>query len=72
MSISTVNYRGTFQSKLDLTRILGIPTYDTLHQMKLELKSNALSVHYNLGGVTLGHLELFMNNDKYATLSPVP
>ena len=72
MSISTVNYHETFLPKLDLTRILGIPTYDALHQIKLELKSNALSVHYNLGGVTLGHLGIFMTNAKYATLSPVP
>ena len=35
MSIYTVNYRETFLPKLDLTRILGISTYNALHQMQL-------------------------------------
>ena len=68
MSISTVNYIETFFPKLDLTRILGIPTYDSLHQMQIELKINALYVHSNLGGGTHGHLGLFMTNTKHATL----
>ena len=48
MIISTVNYREAFFLKLDLTRILGIHTYDALHQMQLELKTNAISIHSNL------------------------
>ena len=72
MSISTVNYRRTFHSKLDLTRILGILTYDALHQMQLELKSKALSVHFNLGGRTHRHIRILITNTKYTTLSPVP
>ena len=71
MSISTVNYQETFLLKPDLIRIIGIPTYDNLHQMQLELKSNALSFHSNLGGGTYGHLGLLMINMKYATLSPI-
>ena len=72
MRISTVNYQETFFLKPYLTRILRIPTYDALHQMKLELKSNALSIHSNLGGGTQGNLGLLMTNTKYATRSPVP
>ena len=49
MIISTVKYRETFFPKLDLTRILGIHTYDALHQMQLELKTNAISIQSNLG-----------------------
>ena len=71
MSISTVNYRKTFFPKLDLTRIIGIPTYDALHQINLELKNSALSVKSNLGGATHGNLVIFMINVKYETLSPV-
>ena len=52
MSISTVNYCDTFFPKLDLNRIIGISTYDTLHQIQLELKTNALSVNSKLGGAT--------------------
>ena len=71
MIILTVNYREKFFPKLDLTRILGIPTYDALHQIKLELDINALYVHSNLGGGTHGHLGIWMINTKYATLSPI-
>ena len=39
--------------------------------MQLELKWNALSIHYNLGGGTHGHLGLSMTNTKSATLSPI-
>ena len=51
--------------------IRGIPTYDALHQMQLELKSNDFSVYSNLGGVPHGHFGLLMTNTKYATLPPV-
>ena len=72
MSISTVNYRKTFFPKLDLTRIIGIPTYDALHQINLELKNSALSIKSNLEGATHGNLGILMINVKYDTLSPVP
>ena len=66
-----VNYQETLFPKPDLTRILNIPTYDALHQMQLELNSNALTVHSNLVGGTHGHLGILIANTKYATLSPV-
>ena len=72
MIISTVNYHKTFFPKPDLTRILGIPTYGALHEIYLELKNKALSVHFILGGATHIHLGIFMTNTKYATLSPIP
>ena len=71
MSISAVNYQETFFPKPDLTRILGIPTYNSLHQMQLELNSNALCIQSNLGGGTYGHLGILMTNTKYAILSHV-
>ena len=37
MSISSVNYRETLLPKPDITRILGIPTYNALHQMQLKI-----------------------------------
>ena len=72
MSIPSVNYRETFFPKPDLSKILGLPTYDSLHQMQLELKSNALSVHSNLGGGTHGHLGLLMTAAQYALVSDAP
>ena len=71
MRIFTVNYPETFFLIPDLTIIIGITTYDALHQMHLELKSNALSVHLNLGGATHGNIVIFTTKKKYATLSPI-
>ena len=70
--ISAVDYRKTFFPKPDLTRTLVIPTYNYLHQIKLDLKFNALYVHSNLGGTTHGHIGLLMTNTNYATLSNFP
>ena len=72
MIISMVKYLNTFFPKPDLTRILCIPTYDSLHQINLKLKTNALSVHSNLRGATHRNLVLLMKNTKYATMSNVP
>ena len=69
MSIFAVNYLKAFFPKPDITITLDIYTYDYLHHMQLELKTNALSVHLNLGGATHGHLELLLTNTKFATLS---
>ena len=68
----SASYLEDFFPKPDITRILGIPTYDSLHQIKLELKTNALSIFSNPVGATHGHLGLLMTNTKYATLSNVP
>ena len=46
--ISMVKYCQTFFPKYDLTIILGIPTYDYLQQIKLEIKTNTPSVHLDL------------------------
>ena len=40
--------------------------------MQLELKTNAISVHSNLGCATHGHLGILMMDTKYATLSNIP
>jgi hypothetical protein len=72
MSIPSINYRETYFPKPDLTRIICIPTYETLHQMQLELKTNALSVHSNLGGAAHGHLGLLMTDAQYALVSDTP
>ena len=70
MSINATNYRD-IMSKPDLTAILGIPTYDSLHKMQIELKTNAISVHSNKGGGSHGHLGLIMTGPQFALLSNV-
>ena len=72
MSMSMVKYRGNLLPRPDLTIILGIPNYDTLHQMQLELKTSALSIHSNLRGATHRHFGILMRDTKHATLSNIP
>ena len=72
MIISMVTYRETFFPISDLTRILVIITYNALHQIQLELQTNSIYVHSNLGGATHGYLQLLTTNTKYATLSNIP
>jgi hypothetical protein len=72
MSIPTVNYREIFFEHPDLTKILGIPSYDTLHTLNQEIKSNAISVHSNLGEGQHGHLDLVISPNAYAFLANIP
>jgi hypothetical protein len=57
-----------FQHKV-LTRIHGIPVYETLQLLTTELKANAASVPTTLGGGLYGHLGLVVSDQKYATLA---
>ena len=70
-SSNTINYREMFP-KTDLTPILDIPTFETVHQLIQEVKANAASVHSNLGGGAHGHLGLVLSPRKYALLSDAP
>ena len=51
MTISTLNYRETIFEHPDLNKITGVLTYETLHLLYNEIKSNAMAVHYSIGGV---------------------
>ena len=66
MSIPAVNYRETSFEKPDLTLIIGKPDFETLYQLIIDLRTNALSVHSNLGGGNHGHLGLLMTPVQYA------
>ena len=70
--INSVNYRETCFPKQDLTRCPGRPNYESLHQMQLELKANAISVHSNLGGGNHGHLGLLMTDPQYTLIVNTP
>ena len=72
MSIYSTNYRETHFAYPDLTRVIGCPTYDTLHNLKNEIKANALSVHSNLGGGQHGNLGLVISPAAYTRVSNVP
>ena len=72
MVISTVNYHETIFEHPNLTKIIGIPTYDALHLLHNEIKSNAISVHSNIGGVQHGYLGLVVSPTACALLSNSP
>ena len=72
MSIAAINYREAFFPIKDLTRIIGMPTYETLHMMYLELKTNSTSVHSNLAGGLFGHLGLLLSPARYLMVSNTP
>ena len=72
MAISTVHYRKTVFEHTNLSKIMGIPTYDTLHIFCNEIKSNTIAVHSNIGGQQHGYLGLVVRPTVYALLTNTP
>ena len=56
----------------NLTPISGIPTYEGLHIIQIELNANASSIPSLLGNVQLGHLGLTITAQEYNALSDKP
>ena len=69
MSIPLFIYRENFFPNPDLTKIFDIPTYESFHKMQLELKTNAISIHSNLGGAAHGNLVLLITDARYSLIS---
>ena len=72
MAPAAVNYRETHFLHAELTKIIGQPTYSSLHALFIQLKANAMSVHSNLGGGRHGHLGLLLVTQAYRLLSSIP
>ena len=53
-----------------LSPIVGEPTYQTLKELKNQLKANAASIPTTLGGGHHGYLGLILSPAAYATISP--
>ena len=53
-----------------LSPIVGEPTYQTLKELKDQLKANAASIPTTLGGGNHGYLGLILSPAAYATISP--
>ena len=53
-----------------LTPIVSEPTYQTLKELKDQLKANAASIPTTLGGGNHGYLGLILSPAAYATISP--
>ena len=51
-----MHYRDLYFEYKSLTRVIGEPTFETLHQLLLELMANTVSVPSNLGGGAHGYI----------------
>ena len=72
MTISTVNYREKIFDHPDLTKITGVPTYETLHLLHNEIKANTMAVQSNLGSGQHGYLGLVFILTYYVLLTNTP
>ena len=55
-----------------LTKIIGVPTYQTIKVVNDELSKNAATIPTTRGGGTLGHVGITVSPTIYATLSITP
>ena len=55
----------------DMSRIVGEPKFDSLHQMLLEVKENLSSVPSTLGGGAHGYVGVILSVPTYAILVPM-
>ena len=67
--ISTANYCETIFEHPELTKIIGVLTYDTLHLLHKKIKSNTMAVHSNIGGGQHRYLGLVVSPNSCALLS---
>ena len=58
-----------FEYKL-LTKITGEPTFDKLHEIFRQLKSNTAAVPCTLGGGANGYLGILVSAAQYNTIAP--
>jgi len=69
MPSEDVNYADTYFEYKKLTPISGEPTFQTLKDLKDELRANASSVPSDLGGGQYGHLGLVLSPAEYAQVT---
>ena len=72
MASTNIDYIGTYFQYKTLTKIHGEPTYETLQEIKDQLKTNAASVSSSLGGGQNGYLGLVLSPAEYTNVSPTP
>ena len=66
---SSVNYKDSYFDHPFLTSIRGEPTYETLHHLKNELKTNEIPVPTTLGGGNHGYLGMFLTPAEFCRVS---
>ena len=53
-----------------LTKVIGEPTFDKLHNIFLQLKANMVAVLCTLGGGEKGYLGMLVSDVQYNTVAP--
>ena len=67
---SSVDYKDSYFKHPVLTRIRREPTYETLHHLKNELKSNASFIPTTLVGGNHGYLGVILTPVEYHRIAP--
>ena len=70
--ISTINYCETIFEHPELSKIIGVLKYETLHLLHNGIQSNAMAVHSNLEGGQHSYLGLVVIPDAYDVLTNTP
>jgi hypothetical protein len=63
-----INYQETYFKLLELTKLPGEPTCESLFRLHNELKANAQLVYSNLSDGAHGHLALVLRDAQYANI----
>ena len=71
MANPNIDYATTNFEYPVLTKVHGIPAYESMKIIKNELKANAASVPCDLGGGANGHLGIMLTQPEYANVSAV-
>ena len=71
MTANANTYKDLFEHET-LDRISGMPSYESLHQLRKQLQANAASVPTTLGGGANGHLGLVLTPQQYSFISVRP
>ena len=69
MANLNIDYATTSFEYLILTRIHGMPSYESLRKIKNKIKANTASVPCDIGGGSYGHLELVLTVAEYVNIT---
>jgi hypothetical protein len=69
MAATNIDYIKTYFEFPTLTKVHGEPTYESLQEIKDEIKANAASVESELGGGVNGHLGLVLTPEEYTRVN---
>ena len=71
MANPNIDYATTNFEYPVLAEIHGIPTYESIRKIKNEMKANAASILYDIGGGAHGNLGVMLIRPEYANVSVI-